>query len=273
MELNKNKNLVLLGYPRTGSTVILYLLEKYLKSHINLSEYFNLGTEIVSDDDMSIVKVIHHHDGKLYNKTHAEKMAEFKSRYELLSKLDTPYIIKFFGDFVLRCPNIANKFLNDTEQFICLNRRDRIKSALSYFIAFKNKKWHSLNDGDINNVKLFFSKSDELIMNGCLARMFIYDLLATKYKDKIIMVSDYDDFQDDVSIIENKLNRLFVPHPLLKTPLKKQNYNHEASIINFDTFKIYYDEFFDDIKSGEPSDKFRPEWWPKGINVLDIIKS
>lgn len=277
MKFDKNKNIILMCYPRTGSTIIYYMLKNSLIEHIDLFEYFNLGQEIIEHPDTKMLNYVNHHDGKLYNKfaTKPERYYEFLRREKLLKNFNHPYLLKFFSDFIMRCPDVAARFLkNENNQYIFLDRENRLKSAISYLIGIKTKKWYIPKNDNSQQIMnyIYFSNEDKLLINGCLQRMVIFDILKLELQDKIILNLKYEDFENDTSGVERLIRDIFNPNGEIKEAvLRKQNNNHEKMIVNFDEFKTYFDNFFSSLDCGVPAKEFLPEWWNPEVNLSKFL--
>lgn len=277
MKFDKNKNVILVCYPRTGSTIIYFMLKHALSNYADLFEYFNLGVEVVENSDMKIPFIINHHDGKMYKKlkTQEERHNEFLFRENLLNRINLPFLMKFFGDFVMRCPNVAERFLkNENNQFIFLDRDNRLNSAISYLIGLKTKTWFVPKKDEIPSTQqITFLPEDKLLMVGCLQRMVIFDILKLKLQDKTIMTLKYEDFEKDTKEIETLIRDTFNPTGDIKEAvLKKQNQNHETLISNIDEFKTFVNDFFSSLDNGVPSKEFLPEWWNPEVNFSKFLK-
>lgn len=271
------KNIILMCYPRTGSTIIYFMLKHALPKHTDLFEYFNLGVEVIENINTRIPSIINHHDGKMYKKlkTQEDRYNEFLYREELLNRINLPFLMKFFGDFVMRCPHVAERFLkNENNEYIFLDRENRLNSAISYLVGLKTKTWFIPKNGEVPQQQtITFLPEDKLLMVGCLQRMVIFDILKLKLQDKTVMTLKYEDFEKDTKEIETCIRDKFNPDGDVKEAvLQKQNKDHESLISNIDEFKTFVSDFFSSLDNGVPSKELLPEWWNSDINLSKFLK-
>jgi hypothetical protein len=279
MEFDKNKNIILVCYPRSGSTVTYQIIKQNLPNYISLFEFLNLGTEVIEDQKTHIPICINHHDGKMYKllKTYEDKYKEFLRREKLLNNLPgRPFMLKFFGDFIMRCPDFAKRLLkNENNQFIFLNRKNIFKSVASYLVGFKTKKWSlSLEENNNNKNKNFmFLPDDRILVNGCLQRIVIFDILKLHLQDRTILNLSYEDnIEQSINDFEILARDMFNPNENIKHALfQKQNFDHESLIINSDELKQYINDFFDSLDNGVPAKRFLPEWWNPNVNLSTFL--
>ena len=137
--------IAIFGYPRSGTTMLNYLISQHLieagvaESWAMVGEVFNPleGTRLL----------FKHPQGHLINLTElmTNSTQSREERLELFKESDRDYIIKILA-YDLTLPGVAEAVKDAGYRIIPIERRNPLAAFLSILIAFRHKVWHTYDE-------------------------------------------------------------------------------------------------------------------------------
>ena len=170
--------LAIFGYPRSGTTMLLYIIQQHLLA-AKVIEDWSVIYELFNPQEATVLLPV---DGHLTQVMLPDKLATPQSRDSRLKlfveHMDDDYILKCLA-FDMHAPAVRNALLTAGYEFIAVERRNPLEAYLSSIIAYHHQVWNIRDENDRPVYEPFVVPEQEMMAHGLAMSYYYY------YRDRL----------------------------------------------------------------------------------------